>query len=111
MRQTHFRAALALTTVTLLAACGDARLDKLALGISGDSASALIGDKPHTKLNYLTAGTQWEVLLYSRSAATEKDSIPWRKMSPVILIGGKTVGWGWGWWGKTAAKQGIAMPK
>jgi hypothetical protein len=101
----------AIAAVTLLTACGDARLDKLALGISKDSAASVIGSAPHRNLSYLTAGRTWDVQFYSRSDVAGTDSIPWRKMSPVIFISGKSVGWGWSWWGKTAKKQGIAMPQ
>ena len=111
MRQRNVRAAAALATVILLAACGDARLDKLTLGISTDSAAKVIGDAPHRTNAYLTAGKQWTVQFSSRSAAADKDSIPWRKMSPVVFIDGKVVGWGWGWWSGTAQKQNIAMPR
>jgi len=111
MRHATFRAGLALATITILAACGDARLDKLALGISKDSATVLIGDKPHRGIQMLTAGKVWDVQFYARSAAADQDSVEWRKMSPVVFIDQKAVGWGWSWWGGTAAKQGIAMPK
>lgn len=111
MRQKTFRAGMALATITLLAACSDARLDKLALGISKDSATALIGEAPHRTLSMQTASKGWDVQLYARSATTEKDSILWRKMSPVVFIDGKTVGWGWSWWTGASAKQGIVMPK
>ena len=110
MRQTHARAAAALATLFLLAACGDARLNKLTLGISKDSAAAAIGDTPHRELSYLTAGKNWEVQLYARSSASPKDSIPWRKMSPVVFIDHKVVGWGWGWWGGASRKQNIPRP-
>ena len=111
MRHVTFRAGLALATMTTLAACGDARLDKLALGISKDSATAVIGDKPHRTISMLTAGKVWEVQFYARSAVGAADSVPWRKMSPVVFLDEKSVGWGWSWWGGAAAKQGIAMPK
>jgi len=111
MRQTNLRAAAAIAAITLLAACGDARLDKLSLGISADSVTKAIGEPPHREAAYLMAGKQWQLLFFARSAATEKDSIPWRKMSPVVLIDGKTVGWGWHWWSDASTKQGIIMPK
>ena len=111
MRHATFRAGLALATLTLLAACGDARLDKLALGITKDSAAATIGDKPHRTISMMTAGKVWEVQFYARSTVKAEDSVAWRKMSPVVFLDEKTVGWGWGWWGGAAAKQGIAMPK
>lgn len=111
MRHATIRAGLALATITTLAACSDARLDKLAIGISKDSASALIGEKPHRTIPMLTAGKVWEIQFYARSAVTDADSVAWRKMSPVVFLDEKTVGWGWSWWGGAAAKQGIAMPK
>ena len=111
MRQRKIRTVAAVTALTLLAACGDARLDKLALGISTDSASKVIGDAPHRTNAYLTGGKQWAVQFYARSSADPKDSIPWRKMSPVVFIEGKAVGWGWSWWDGASKKQGIAMPK
>ena len=110
MRQRNARAAAALATLTLLAACGDARLDKLALGVPSDSVQKLMGEAPHRTADYLTGGRRWEVQFYARSAAADKDSLPWRTMSPVVFIDGKTVGWGWSWWGDASAKQKIAMP-
>jgi hypothetical protein len=111
MRQTKFpAAAAALATMLLLSACGDARLDKLSLGISKDSAAAAIGEPPHREISYLTAGKIWEVQFYSRGSVSPKDSIHWRKMSPVVFIDHRVVGWGWPWWGGASSKQHIAMP-
>lgn len=111
MRQTNVLAAAALATMFLLTACGDARLDKLSLGISKDSAATIIGDPPHREASYLTAGKLWEVQFYARASAGATDTIPWRKMSPVVFIDHKAVGWGWGWWGGESSKQHIAMPE
>jgi len=97
--------------LVMVTACGDARLDKLALGISRDSASQLIGDQPHTVASYLTAGKVWDVAFYARSGTDAKDSVPWRKMSPVVFINNRAVGWGWHWWGKASVKQHIPMPQ
>lgn len=110
MHRNTFRAAATFAALTLLAGCSDARLDKLAIGMSKDSTDAVIGAAPHRTADYLTGGKQWEVRLYSRSSAAATDSIPWRKMSPVVLIGGKVVGWGWSWWKGASKKNGIGMP-
>ncbi|HEY3934397.1 MAG TPA: hypothetical protein VGL65_07225 [Gemmatimonadales bacterium] len=110
MQVTTSRVTSAVAAVILLAGCGDARLDKLALGVSKDSATALIGATPHRTLSYLTAGKTWEIELYARSDAGATDSIAWRKMSPVVFINGKSVGWGWSWWNRTAKAQSIVMP-
>ena len=104
------RTVVALASLLVLAACSDKRLDNLTIGIAKDSVDKVIGDAPHRTAGYITAGKQWEVRLYSRSKSDAKDSIAWRKMSPVVLIDGKTVGWGWSWWGGASKKNGIGMP-
>lgn len=92
------------------AACGDARLDHLSIGISGDSATHAIGDPPHRVATYLSESHQWTVQLYDRGHAGDADSVLWRKMSPVVLIDGKVVGWGWSWWDGAAAKHHLPVP-
>jgi hypothetical protein len=111
MRTTSARAATAIGILTLVTACGDARLDKLSLGVTKDSAAAIIGETPHRAVSYVTAGKVWEVQFYPRNPAGDADSIPWRKMSPVVFIENKAVGWGWGWWGRESIRQNIVMPK
>jgi hypothetical protein len=103
-------AVTAIASLALLAACGDVRLDKLSLGISKDSAAAAIGEPPHREVSYQSSGKLWEVQFYARGSVNPKDSIRWRKMSPVVFIDHKAVGWGWSWWGGAAKKQNIAMP-
>jgi len=115
-RNEHMRARILATvtviaSMTFLAGCGDARLDKLSLGISKDSVAAAIGEPPHREVSYMTAGKLWEVQFYSRGSVNPKDSVPWRKMSPVVFIDHKAVGWGWSWWGNASKKQNIAMPR
>jgi hypothetical protein len=110
MRARLLTAVTAIASMTLLAACGDARLDKLSLGISKDSVAAAIGDAPHREVSYMTSGKIWEVQFYSRGSVNPKDSVPWRKMSPVVFVDHKAVGWGWSWWAGASKKQNIAMP-
>lgn len=112
MRGWMTRAGVALLAVTVLAACGDRRLTKLSTGITADSAAKVMTvDAPHRTLSYLTGGRIWEVRLYARDGQpAAADSIEWRKMSPVVLSDGKVVGWGWGFWDKTAAKLSIPVP-
>lgn len=103
------RVPLALTLVAL-AACGDARLGKLAVGMSKDSLAKVMADPPHRTASYLTAGRVWQLNLYAQKPVGDGDSVAWRAMSPVVLINDKVIGWGWGWWSKEAAKVGIAVP-
>lgn len=103
--------ALAAASLMILAACADARLEKLTLGMNKEAVASAIGDAPHRTATYFTAGKSWDLQLYSRSSADQKDSIVWRKMSPVVFIDDKAVGWGWSWWSGEAAKEKIAMPE
>ena len=115
-----------LSAVTLLAlvACGDARLGKLAVNMTTDSLAVIMKGPPHRTQNFILNGKVWDLSVYDYGSkalpsvvvktsmgadSTVTDSIPWRKMSPVIIIDGKVVGWGWGWWDKESAKLGIPL--
>ncbi len=115
-----------LTAVTLLAlvACGDARLGKLAVNMTADSLATVMGSAPHRTQSIILNGKVWSVSVYDNGTtplppiavktpmgtdSTVIDSIPWRKMSPVVLIDGKVVGWGWGWWDKQSAKMALPL--
>lgn len=110
MHQKTLRALTVLAALTLLAACSDARLEKLNLGMSKEQVATAMGDAPHRSLSYLTEGKDWDVQLYARTSVQPTDSVIWRKMSPVVFIDDKAVGWGWSWWGKRATKEKFEMP-
>ncbi|HEX3926616.1 MAG TPA: hypothetical protein VHW65_01345 [Gemmatimonadales bacterium] len=110
MRQWIPRAGLALLIATTVTACADARLKKLSANISKDSVAALMGDAPHTSASFFTSGKLWEIEFFSRGTVLPKDSIAWRKMTPVMFVGGKTVIWGWSALDRDAPKAGIALP-
>ncbi|HEY4321332.1 MAG TPA: DUF3192 domain-containing protein [Gemmatimonadales bacterium] len=110
MHQKSLRAIAALAALSVLAACSDARLEKINLGMSKEQVATAMGDAPHRSLGYLTQGKNWDVQLYARTSVEATDSVLWRKMSPVIFIDDKAVGWGWSWWGNRAAKEKIEMP-
>lgn len=115
-----------LTAVALFAlvACGDARLGKLAVNMTTDSLAVIMKGPAHRTQNFLMHGKVWDLSVYDYGAkplppvvvktakgadSTVADSIPWRKLSPVVIIDGKVVGWGWGWWDKESAKLGIPL--
>lgn len=115
-----------LTAAGLLAlvACGDARLGKLAVNMTTDSLAVIMKGPPHRTQNFILNGKVWDLSVYDYGSkplpavvvktsmggdSTVTDSIPWRKMSPVIIIDSKVVGWGWGWWDKESAKLGIPL--
>ncbi|HEX7023237.1 MAG TPA: hypothetical protein VF187_00340 [Gemmatimonadales bacterium] len=72
----------------------DARLEKLSVGITRDSAFAIMGpDAPVRVGRYLTGGKYLEVM-YFRQRGVE-DSLDERLMSPLILLDGTLAAWGW----------------
>ena len=113
MRYVLPRIPMALFAAAALAAttgCGDRRLDRLAVGISRDSVTSAMGSLPHTTETYFVESKNWELDLFTLHPTLPADSVPWRKMSPVVLANGKVVGWGWSWWEKQAAKLNVPMP-
>lgn len=93
-----------------VAACSDARLKKLSVGIEQDSVAAVMGSEPHRTETYQTQGKFWEVMLYARGDEAPEDSVTWRKLSPVVMADGKLVGWGWDYWQKEAETLNIPVP-
>ncbi len=123
MRPTMTRA-LSAAALIALAACGDGRLDKLAIGMPTDSVATVMASAPHRTVSYFLNGKTWEFSVFrvgnkapvpvaiktmDGRDSTITDSIPWREMSPVVSIDGKVVGWGWGWWDKKSAALGLPM--
>ncbi len=112
MRSWTTGASMALLLAVTLSGCGDSRLKKFSVDITQDSVTKLMGgDSAHTVTSFFVKNRKWDVRYYARSAALPKDSIPWRKMSPVIFVDGKVVGWGWGSLEKDAKMLGIELPK
>ncbi len=79
-----------------IAACSsDARFKRLTAGISRDSALQLIGvEKPARVDPYLVNGHYFEIMYYAKPGA-DAVNVPDRKLSPVVVVDGKLVGWGW----------------
>ena len=112
MRNWKTGASTALLCAALLTGCGDSRLNKFTVGIAPDSVTKLMGgDSAHTVASYLVKGKKWDVRFYARSKAAATDSIPWRTMSPVVLVDGKVVSWGWASLDKDATILGLSFPK
>jgi len=86
----------ALSLFGAIAACsGDARFKRLSVGISRDSAIQLIGaEKPRRVDPFLVNGHYFEVMYYAKPGA-DTTTLTDRKMSPVVVVDGKLVGWGW----------------
>jgi len=104
---------LALGTLVAAGACErpDARLEKLAVGISKDSVLAIMGGQPARTDAYLNQGQYIQALYFPPQGSAPPDSGQDRTMSPVILIGaaGKVTGWGWSYWDSVAAANKIQV--
>jgi len=86
----------ALVILAALAACGpkDKRLAELTLGISKDSALKVMGVEKPTRLEgYLTDGKSIELMYFAPQGAV--DSVPDRDMTPLVVVNGLLIGWGW----------------
>lgn len=74
---------------------GDARFKRLSVGIPRDSALQLIGvEKPARVDPFLVNGHYFEVMYYAKPGA-DTTKVPDRKLSPIVVVDGKLVGWGW----------------
>ena len=80
----------------LLAGCGqsDKRFELLTAGITKDSVNTIMGiEKPQRVDPFLLDGKYVEVTYYRKPGVS--DSMPDRKLSPLILVDGTLVSWGW----------------
>lgn len=108
--------ALVAAAVVTVAGCerSDRRLEDLNVGISKDSASTVMGGvAPKRTDPYLYQGQFIETLFYPRLGKTDPEDLEDRKMSPLVIVNGKLVGWGWPFWDSVATANGIpvAQPK
>jgi hypothetical protein len=97
----------------LLTGCSrsDPRLEKLTVGIARDSALALMGvEKPARIDAYLVNGHYIEGLYFKKLGA-DAAIVADRKMSPVVVVDGRLVGWGWKRWDSIAVANKIAVAK
>jgi len=103
--------AMCVALSAVLLACGgsDTRFQKLTVGISRDSALKLIGvEKPARVDPFLVSGHYIEAMYYAKPGA-DTVGLADRKMSPVVLVDGKLVGWGWKAWDSVAGANKIAV--
>jgi hypothetical protein len=119
-------AALAGTTVAL-AACTDKRVQALDTGITRDSALSVMSQdlnpvagrasdslpNVYRKSNYLIAGKMLEVLYFTpdNSKPSGKDTIAYRKLTPIVFLDNKLVGKGWPAWDSIAKANKIIVPE
>ena len=100
----------AIAAVALLTACGqDERVEAVDTGITRDSLMTIWSKGTHgvdslpsvyQRERYLIAGKNYEVLYFSPTGqkaytGVQKDTIPWKELTPVAMIENRVVGKGW----------------
>jgi hypothetical protein len=107
---------VSLALAAILSGCGarpDSRLANLSEGISQDSVLRVMGaDSANRTDSFLVNGQSISTLYFARPGAADSAALADRNMSPVVLIGGGVVGWGWEKWDSIAeANQVQVAPK
>ena len=104
-------AALGVAGLLVLMGCerGDPRLAKLSIGMGKDSALAAMQGKPTVMEPYLINGLYIEGMFYARPGKTDSTSRAQRNMTPIVLVNGKLIGWGWEVWDSVAAANKIPV--
>ena len=102
---------LVAAALLLVSACAkdDPRLQNLGVGISKDSAFAVM-ELPDTERGeaYLMNGQYIEAFVVRKQGVEgPRDSLRRKQMTPVVVIGGKVTGWGWDHWDSVAGANGI----
>jgi len=118
----------ALSLAITLVACEDKRVSQLDTGITRDSALSVISHdvKPgsatgpdsfpnvYTRGRYLLNGKNIEVLYFTpnneKIEKAGKDTIPLRKLSPIVFVENRLVGRGWEFWDSMAVANKIQLP-
>lgn len=118
----------ALSCAITLAACEDKRVSQLDTGITRDSALSVISRdiKPGTstgpdsfpnvykRSRYLINAKNFEVLYFTpnneKIEKAGKDTIPLRKLSPIVFVDNRLIGKGWDFWDSVAVANKIQLP-
>ncbi len=127
-----------LASAALIAACEDKRVKQLDTGISRDSAMSVIskdakvaatpaGATPDSFPNvywrerFLIAGKNYEVLYFTadnnkmpmphNGGLLPDDSIPYKKLTPIVFADNKLIGRGWSYWDSVATANKIPLKK
>jgi hypothetical protein len=113
---------VALTAVTALVACEDARVKELNAGITRDSAITVMAQEvkggghdslPNVYLRepYLIGGKNIEVLYFSPDNSKAGKDTVFTKVTPVVFVNFKLVGRGWAFWDSVSKAHGIPLKK
>ena len=123
--RTRTIAITAFGTVALLAACQDARLKKVDTGMTRDQLLNEIGKSApgvdslpnvYQRERYLINGKNYEIFFFSPSGkhvyqGVQKDTIPWKDLTPIAMIDNKVVGKGWEYLDSLSTANKIPLKK
>ncbi len=111
----------ALSALTLLAACEDKRVKAMDTGITRDSALSILthetkpgaGDtlpNVYTREKFLVGGKNMEVLYFTpNNEKVTKDTVPTRKLTPLVFVENKLIGKGWSKWDSISKANNIPV--
>ncbi len=102
-------ALVALGGMVLLGACTDKRVKGVDTGITRDSLLTVIGKEApgvdslpnvYMQERYLIDGKNYEIMYFSPTGrhafiGVQKDTIPWKDLTPIAMIDRRVVGKGW----------------
>lgn len=113
-----------MTAVLMATACEDKRLKELHPGMPRDSVvNAISRDlnpaappdsfpNVYTRNRYLIAGKNYEVLFFTpNNEKAGKDSVPMKKLTPLVFIDSRFAGKGWGFWDSVSTANNIPLQK
>jgi hypothetical protein len=115
----------ALSSIALLGACTDKRVKAVDTGISKDSLLNVIGKgapgidslpNVYQRERYLIDSKTYEILFFSPTGkhvfvGVQKDTIPWKNLTPIAMIDKKVVGKGWDFLDSLYAAHKIPVKK
>lgn len=110
-----------LVALTLLAGCQDKRVKELNSGITRDSVMSVTAQGTqgtdsmpsiYSSNKYLINGKTLEVLYFdAQDRKAGKDTVPYSKLTPIVMFDGKLVGKGWTVWDSAAKANKIPVVK
>ena len=131
MKKTHVRlsSALLVGATVMLAACGDKEVGAKLLkpvhaGMPRDSVAGIIGKGPLTghysdtlridhgfrRSAYFINSKLYEVLYYREAPGDVAEGVEKLVETPIVLLDGKVLGWGWKFYGKAMKEYGLPTP-
>jgi len=128
-RFVRFSTLLPTLALSVLGACGTSEigsdvLDDVNAGMPRDSVLALLGQGPLTatgndsvrvvngfrQMRYLRDGKMIDVIYFRKEPGDVRELVEQERETPVVLVDGKAVGWGWAFFVEAMKTYGIPTP-